>query len=94
MTDLLTAARAEALFSSDLATGTEPTPAEIAAAIRRSIRSHGGSRGCACALAGAFGDRPETAVPRMRWALRLVRAVYPRTTPVATRTRTDRRAER
>ncbi len=86
MTDLLTAARAEALFSSDLSTGTEPTPAEIATAIRRSIRSHGGSRGCASALAWAFGDRPETAVPRMRWALLLVRAAYPRTAPVSART--------
>lgn len=96
MTDLLTAARAEALFTSDLATGTEPTPVEIATAIRRSIRSHGGSRGCAGALAWAFGDRPETAVPRMRWALLLVRAVYPRTAPapVTTRTRADGRAGR
>ncbi|MFC8434006.1 hypothetical protein [Streptomyces sp. NPDC057253] len=81
MSDLLTAARAEALFTSDLSTGSEPTRAEIAAAIRRAILDHGGSRGCATILAWAYGERPETAVPRMRWALGRVRAVYPRTTP-------------
>jgi hypothetical protein len=81
MTDLpdpLTAARAEALFGSDLSTDTEPPRAEITAAIRRSIHLYGGTHGCASNLAGAFGERPETAVPRMRWALRLVRAAYPR----------------
>ncbi|MEW2570590.1 hypothetical protein ACFU9Y_38650 [Streptomyces sp. NPDC057621] len=79
MTDLLTAARAEALFSSDLATGSEPTRTEITEAIRRAIRRNGGSLGCAGALACAYGERPETAVPRMRWALRQVRAAHPRT---------------
>ncbi|MFD7711211.1 hypothetical protein ACFV6E_30500 [Streptomyces sp. NPDC059785] len=76
--DLLTATRAEALFGSGLATGSVPTAGEIAAAIRWSIRVHGGSRGCASTLACAYGERPETAVPRMRWALGLVRATYPR----------------
>lgn len=79
MTDLLTAARAEALFSSDLTTGSEPTRAEIATAIRRAILLNGGSRGCAGTLALAYGERPETAVPRMRWALRQVLAAFPRT---------------
>ncbi|MEU5320912.1 hypothetical protein AB0G67_29765 [Streptomyces sp. NPDC021056] len=86
MTDLLTAARAEALFTSDLVTGSEPTRAELATAIRRAIRSNGGSRGCAGTLACAYGDRPETAVPRMRWALRQVLAAYPRTVPYRMRT--------
>ncbi|MFI6277009.1 hypothetical protein [Streptomyces sp. NPDC050988] len=81
MTDLLTAARAEALFSSDLVTDSEPTRSEIAAAIRQAIALLGGSRGCACALAWAYGERPETAVPRMRWALRQVLVAYPRRSP-------------
>lgn len=84
--DPLTAARAEALFSSDLLTGSEPTRTEVAAAIRQAILRDGGSRGCACTLARAYGERPETAVPRMRWALRLVLTAYPRTVPHGTRT--------
>ncbi|MEU6142932.1 hypothetical protein ABZ848_21495 [Streptomyces sp. NPDC047081] len=87
MTDVLTAARAEALFSSELATGSEPTPSEIGAAIRRAIQVNGGSRGCAGTLARAYGERPETAVPRMRWALRQIVAAYPRTLPRLVRTR-------
>lgn len=86
MTDLLTAARAEALFTSDLVTGSEPTRAEIGAAIRRAILRNGGSRGCAGTLACAYGERPETAVPRMRWALRQILAAYPRTAPHTVRT--------
>ncbi|GGZ29692.1 hypothetical protein [Streptomyces poonensis] len=77
-TDLLTAARAEALFSSGLATGSQLTSMETAEAIRGAIRAHGGTRGCAAVLAAAYGDCPETAVPRMRWALRTIRTLYPR----------------
>ena len=76
--DLLTAARAEALFTSDLSTGSHPTSAEVAAAIRRAVRIHGGTRGCATELASEYGDHPDTAVSRMRWALAVVRAVYTR----------------
>lgn len=79
MTDLLTAARAEALFSSGLDTGSELTRTEIAEAIREAILRHGGSLACAGLLAQAYGERPETAVPRMRWALCQVRTAFPRT---------------
>jgi hypothetical protein len=74
---LLTAIRAEALFTSDLSTESDPSCAEVAAAIRGALRTHGGALGCAIELAGAYGDRPETAAPRMRWALRVVEATYP-----------------
>ncbi|TMR14700.1 hypothetical protein ETD86_28405 [Nonomuraea turkmeniaca] len=77
-TDLLTAARAEALFGSELPTGSAPSDAEVAAAIRRAVRRHGGTRGCAVVLAGEYGEHPETAAPRMRWALGVVRGAYPR----------------
>jgi hypothetical protein len=76
-TDLLTVARAEALFSSDLPTGTRPTRAEATAVISDAVRTHGGIRSCATVLAGEYGDHPETAVPRMRWALAAIRALYP-----------------
>jgi hypothetical protein len=74
--DLLTAARAEALFTSDLTAWQSPARSDVADAIRRAVLSHGGTRGCAAEVAAAYGEYPETAVPRMRWALTVVTAVY------------------
>ena len=71
-TDVLTAARAAALFVSDVSVADHPTDVEVDDAIRRSLRTHGGSRGCAADLATAYGDHPELAVPRMRWALGII----------------------
>jgi hypothetical protein len=70
----LTAARAEALFASDLSVTSQPSPSEVAAAVRSSVRRLGGTRGCAMAVAGEYGEHPETAVVRMRWALETVAA--------------------
>ena len=75
-TDPLTAARAAALFTSDLSARAHHSRVDVTTSIRRAIRVHGGSRRCAAELAGEYGDHPETAVPRMRWALDLVRTVY------------------
>jgi hypothetical protein len=66
--ECLAAARAEALFISDLSALCSPTKAEVATAIRTAIRTRGGVRGCAAEVAAAYGDRPETAAHRMRWA--------------------------
>jgi hypothetical protein len=74
--DLLTAARAEALFTSHLSADSPLSPDQVAAAIKQAIRAHGGTRGCAAAMAAAYGDHPETAAPRMRWALRVVDQLY------------------
>jgi hypothetical protein len=74
--DLLTAARAEALFASYLSAAVELTPGEVTDAIRRTVRVYGGTRGCAVMVAGEYGDHPETAVPRIRWALQVVAATY------------------
>lgn len=73
---LLTAARAEALFTSPLSANVQSGLAEVTDAIRRAVRAHGGTRGCAIEVAGEYGDHPETAAPRMRWALQLVEATY------------------
>jgi hypothetical protein len=75
-TNLLTAARAEALFNSDLPMGKPATTAQVASAIRDSVRRLGGARACAAEVAAAYGDCPEAAVLRMRWALRVVTAAY------------------
>src|SRR2546430_6384154 len=81
-TDPLTAARAEALFVSDLSTADHPSDAQVAAAIRHALRTHGGSRGCAADVAAAYGDHPELAAPRMRWARSVVESLYQRRLPV------------
>jgi hypothetical protein len=96
-TDAFTAARAAALFVSDVSVADHPTDTEVDDAIRRSLRTHGGSRGCAADLAAAYGDRPELAAPRMRWALGIVQSRYARTAAPAfhrcgTATRIDRPA--
>jgi hypothetical protein len=76
-TDLLTAARAEALFTSCLSADTRPAPDDVTDAIRAAMRAYGGSRGCAAEVAAAYGEHPETAAPRMRWALGVIVATYP-----------------
>jgi hypothetical protein len=80
-TDAFTAARAAALFVSDVSVADHPTNVEVDTAIRRSLRTRGGSRGCAADLAAAYGDRPELAASRMRWALGVVESRYGRPAP-------------
>ncbi|MCM4076150.1 hypothetical protein [Paractinoplanes hotanensis] len=76
MTTFLTAARAEALFTSQFATGSRPSFQAVDDAIRIAVRNHHGVRGCAADVAGEYGDHPEIAAPRMRWARRLVEELY------------------
>jgi uncharacterized membrane protein len=66
--------RAEAVFVSDLQPSEHPTPGQVAAAALASLRARGGAAGCAAAVAAEYGEHPETAVARMRWALALVDA--------------------
>ena len=75
-TDALTAARAEALFASDVSMHATLTRDEFRAAVRDALLRHHGVRGCAAEVAAAYGDCPETAVPRMRWARQVVRSMY------------------
>jgi hypothetical protein len=75
-TRLSTTARAQALFSSDLSATSSSTFAEVIAAIDRTLRTYGTS-GCADRLAAEYGDHPETAVPRMRWALATAKITHP-----------------
>jgi hypothetical protein len=76
--EIFTAARAEALFTSELPTGSEPASADLEHAIRCAVRAHGGVRGCASRMAYGFGESPEAAANRMRWARSVVIAHYPR----------------
>jgi hypothetical protein len=65
---LIDTARAEALFASTLPTGSTPGQREATTMITTTVRRCSGVRGCAAEMAGAFGDSPEAAVRRMRWA--------------------------
>jgi hypothetical protein len=62
---------AEALFVSPLQPSEHPSPAQVRAAIDASLLSYGGPVGCASWLAAEYGDHPEVAADRMRWALQL-----------------------
>ena len=75
-TDLRNAARAEALFASDASTSAPLSREQAVAAIRWSVRTHGGVRGCAAEMAAAYGEHPETAAPRMRWARAVVESLF------------------
>jgi len=63
----ISTARADALFASSLQRSDEPTPAQVNQAVAAALAAFG-IRGCAARVAQAYGEHPETAVPRMRWA--------------------------
>ena len=63
----ISAARADALFASVLQRSDEPSSEQVRQAIAAAVRAFG-TRGCAARVAQAYGEYPETAVLRMRWA--------------------------
>ena len=64
---------AEALFAGYLQPSDHPTSAQVRAAVRDSLRRLGGQGGCAAVRATAYGDHPDTAAERMRWALAITK---------------------
>ena len=58
---------ADALFVSVIQGSDRPDASQVRKAIAAAVRAYGG-RGCAQRVAQEFGDHPETAVARMRWA--------------------------
>jgi hypothetical protein len=66
-----TAKLAGALFASALQRCDQPDARQVLQAIAAAIREYG-SLGCAAQVAQAYGEHPETAVRRMRWALATV----------------------
>jgi hypothetical protein len=63
----ISTARADALFASALQRSDEPSAAQIHQAIAAAVAAFG-IRGCAARVAQAYGEHPETAMLRMRWA--------------------------
>jgi hypothetical protein len=58
---------ADALFVSVLQRSERPGPGQVCTAIAAAMRAYG-DQGCAQRVAQEFGDHPEAAVARMRWA--------------------------
>ena len=69
------AVRADAVFASDLRRRDDPTAGQVRQAVAAAIWAFGCS-GCAGRVAQEFGDHPETAVIRMRWARSVVREAF------------------
>ena len=66
----ISAVWADALFVSVLQRCEEPSAGQVQQAIAAAVCDFG-PRGCAERVAQEFGDHPETAVTRMRWAREL-----------------------
>jgi len=58
---------ADALFASVLQCSDNPNAGQVRKAIAAAVRAYGGL-GCVQRVAQEFGDHPEAAVNRMRWA--------------------------
>ena len=63
--------RAEALFASDLQASDPATPELVDETVATLLRRDGPCE-CAARMAFEFGEHPDTAVRRMRWARRTV----------------------
>ncbi len=66
---------ADALFVSVLQRSDRPDAGQVRKAIAAAVRAYGGP-GCAQQVAQEFGDHPETAVARMRWARAVAGEVF------------------
>ena len=71
----ISTARADALFASVLQRSDEPSAAQVAQAIAAAVATFG-IRGCAARVAQAYGEHPETAALRMRWARATVTGAF------------------
>ena len=69
------AARADALFASAVQQSEQPSAPQVRQAVAAAVRRFG-DRGCAERVAQDFGEHPELAVARMRWARQTVARTY------------------
>ena len=69
------AARADALFVSMLQRSEQPSARQVRRSIAAALCQFG-ARGCAELVAQEFGDHPELATTRMRWARQAVAAAF------------------
>jgi len=77
----VSAARCDALFVSSLQPSQEPGAQQVRQAVAAAARRFG-ERGCAGRVAQEFGEHPEAAAARMRWARQsIARAFAPTRSP-------------
>ena len=81
----ISAARADALFVSALQRSEELSTGQVRQAVAAAVRAFG-SRGCAERVAQEFGDHPDTAVTRMRWARTVAAETFGGSGPVLAHT--------
>jgi len=87
----ISAVHADALFVSALQPYEHPSAGQVRQAVAAAVHEFG-QHGCAERMAQEFGDHPETAVTRMRWARELVGEAF--SEPVAGRFRARVPAQR
>ncbi|GAA2864830.1 hypothetical protein Acy02nite_14080 [Actinoplanes cyaneus] len=75
MTAMIDDVRTEALFVSDLQRSQAPTLEVIREAVTTTV-SRLGENGCAALVAQEFGEHPDCAIGRMRWARSAVRLAF------------------
>ena len=85
------AAWADAVFASVLQRSDNPSAGQVRKAIAAAMRAYGGL-GCVQRVAQEFGDHPEAAVERMRWARAVADEVF--TSPPARARQSLRRQPR
>src|SRR5215469_250987 len=76
--------RADALFASHLQRHDEPSAAQVDQAIAAVVGALGAC-GCAARVAQEYGEHPETAAVRMRWARATATGALSATRPQAAR---------
>ena len=83
----ISAIGADALFVSALQRGDHPGATEVRQAIAAAVQAFG-RRGCVERVAQEFGDHPETAVMRMRWARQVAGTAFGEPGPASAGART------
>ena len=71
----MSGAWADALFASTLQRSDQPTATQVKRAVIAATRTFG-DLGCAARVAQEYGEHPETAARRMRWARTAVAGAY------------------
>jgi hypothetical protein len=77
---------ADALFASALQRSDEPSARQVRQAVAVAIRAYG-AEGCAGRVAQEYGDHPEAAAIRMRWACAVAGDALGEAAPEAPRAR-------
>jgi hypothetical protein len=83
----ISAIRADALFVSALQRGDHPSAREVRRAVAAAVEAFG-QCGCAGRVAQEFGDHPDAAIIRMRWARQVASQAFGERGPASAFART------